>query len=569
MGSDETLGDLPQRFLVRNTHTYTGLIERLLLPQHLTDGMAASIQADALARRFLYADQKPFAWPIIPFESDAVLQLDVPKFAFAPSDDALRFPPHGVIDAFFAETGLAAVQRRITALSSSDLARQLGFIRCSFNDTNGTNGTNGTNATNGTDAAVATRAEPRRSDGPLTRAEALEEAAAIADQLRRSAIHAGDGTVTWITYGYQMDAQFYQVQPMGLSLYDGVCGPGVFLAAVERATGGDGLRSLALATFKSFDDISSKEVQHRLLRDGIGAGLGLASIVYALLKTGELLGEDHLMTRAEQMAALITPGVIAADKRLDVVGGAAGCALVLAALYRTRPMDVIAELAVACGTHLLNTSTVSEDGLRSWRTIHGKRLAGFSHGAAGMAYALCRVFELSREARFRDAAAEACAFERSLYSEPERNWLNLLAPLKDGGYACWNSWCHGAPGIGLGRLGGLGVLDTPSVREDIAHSLACAGALPLNEVHHLCCGSLGRLDVLLEAGDALGDSTCVTQAALMAGRVVDEARTRGSYAGTVQAGVLVPAFFQGVSGVGYQLLRVSEPKTLPSVLRYA
>jgi lantibiotic modifying enzyme len=33
------------------------------------------------------------------------------------------------------------------------------------------------------------------------------------------------------------------------------------------------------------------------------------------------------------------------------------------------------------------------------------------------------------------------------------------------------SWCHGATGIGLARLGSLAILDTPDVRQEIAIAL--------------------------------------------------------------------------------------------------
>ena len=59
---------------------------------------------------------------------------------------------------------------------------------------------------------------------------------------------------------------------------------------------------------------------------------------------------------------------------------------------------------------------------------------------------------------------EAIAYEDTQYSPENRNWVDIAEP-GEPGYR-WQ-WCRGAPGIGLARLGGLGVLDTEQVREDI------------------------------------------------------------------------------------------------------
>ena len=73
-----------------------------------------------------------------------------------------------------------------------------------------------------------------------------------------------------------------------------------------------------------------------------------------------------------------------------------------------------------------------------------------SHGAAGFAYALSSLAEASGREDFADAAAECIAFEDSSYDAARHNWPDL----RGGGAPAWPcQWCHGAPGIGLARLG--------------------------------------------------------------------------------------------------------------------
>ena len=49
-------------------------------------------------------------------------------------------------------------------------------------------------------------------------------------------------------------------------------------------------------------------------------------------------------------------------------------------------------------------------------------LTGFSHGAAGIAYALLKLHEATGESSFREAALEAEAYETSVFLPEVSNW---------------------------------------------------------------------------------------------------------------------------------------------------
>ena len=75
----------------------------------------------------------------------------------------------------------------------------------------------------------------------------------------------------------------------------------------------------------------------------------------------------------------------------------------------------------------------------------------------------------------------------------------------------------------------------------------------------VCCGEMGRAEILLEAARYLD-------------RPDLEALAQKS-ASSVVAGLLPPeerpfvaGFFQGLAGIGYGLLRLSAPESLPSIL---
>src|SRR5207237_5543332 len=127
----------------------------------------------------------------------------------------------------------------------------------------------------------------------------------------------------------------------------------------------------------------------------------------------------------------------------------------------------------------------------------------------------------------------------------------------DGSPAFMRSWCHGAPGIALARLGGLPWLDTPSIRRDLDRALATTLATdPADDVDHLCCGTAGRSEILLAAGRALDRPALVAQAAGWGAGVVARAAQSGGYylAPGLPPEARPPGLFQGQAGIGYTLL---------------
>jgi lantibiotic modifying enzyme len=301
-------------------------------------------------------------------------------------------------------------------------------------------------------------------------------------------------------------------------------------------------------------------------RVGPGGAFGLGGIVYVLTRLSQFLGDDGLLDEARQASALLGPQMIDSDKRLDVVFGSAGAILGLLALHDANRDQMILDRVVACGNHLLSARAVSDSGHRAWPTLNGTLLTGFSHGAAGIAYAMLRLYEAAPDLAFLNAASEAIAYERSVFSPQAGNWPDYRYPVSNAGLAFTTSWCHGAPGIVLGRLGGLNILESDDIRQDIDSGLETTRQAALNGVDHLCCGTLGRVETLLQAGHLLSRPELTEVASRSAAGIVTMAKQRGAYLlnGALPKELSSPGFFQGLSGIGYELLRLAEP--LPSVL---
>ena len=302
----------------------------------------------------------------------------------------------------------------------------------------------------------------------------------------------------------------------------------------------------------------------------IGGLSGFGSFLYGLVVIGDLLELPELQEDALLLSSFLTPEAIRRDDRLDVMFGCAGALLSLLALERRTPARnrsgfTPLDLANLCARHLLDHQlpAVEEEG-GGWPNRPGSTpIGGFAHGSAGICYALLRLFERTGEPDLLAAALAGMRYERSLFVPEAGNWRVAWRPE----LRFVNTWCNGAPGILLGRVGGLGGCDDPEVRLEIERGLTLTRSLHLDRDDHLCCGNMGRVEILLFAYRKLGDARLLAEAERLAEAIVLRAEERQGFAlMPTSDGIFDPRFFLGITGIGYTLLHLADPEGLPFVM---
>jgi lantibiotic modifying enzyme len=553
LASDSPLNALAHqriRFIFRNTEVYSLILEKTFNPKFLRDGVERSIQLDFLSRLLLSHESKPGCWQLLLAELQATEQLDIPHFTTRADSHSLTIHPNQTLSEFFRQSGYQGVISRISRLCQQDLAQQVGFIRSAL----------GSLPIGEHNYASLSQKLQFNLDEVvcLTPTQIVYQAKTIATKLQKWAIRSPDGSANWITLGYSTQSQQCQFQPMGYDLYNGCTGVALFLAALEKVVGA-GFHDLTLAALLPLRQLlhDSESNQEFAKKIGIGGATGLGSIIYALVRISQFLHEPNLLQDARQAASLLTPETISLDLDLDVMAGSAGAILGLLALVETTEADAFKELAIALGDRLLDNRVKSETGYQTWQNSDKKLLTGFSHGAAGIAYALLRLYQTTHEVKFKQAAIDAIAYERSVFSTDTRNWPDL----RSSQISFMTNWCHGAPGIGLARLGSLAILDNKEIHQDIEMALKTTQDFGISAIDHLCCGNFGRIEFLLEASCQLKRPELLDEALLKASLLVKQFEKTDSF-----ADVYDPSFFRGIAGIGYELLRLAEPNSLPSVL---
>jgi type 2 lantibiotic biosynthesis protein LanM len=556
----------PVRIAYRPDRAYKTILPKLLTPEYLRDGVERSILLEQSGQDLIPVEYLRWRrgndarwWPVFVAEQQAMARGDLPYFTACTDSDTLTVSAEQDIASCLHQPGFDLVLARFTSLGQKDMNRQIGCIERVL-DACGTART--------VQCSVNDRVEmyEYQDTVPAPMMEALmEQALHIAEDLSRQAVDAGDGSALWLMPTFLQRSQCYQLLPMRYSLFDGSCGVALFLAAATKISGEASFRKLALAALQPLRQVLRSNSEQVVREMGIGGAAGLGSVVYAFTRISQFLDEPSLLVDAREAATSITADRIANEQSLDVIAGAAGAILGLLALYDVSHDQAILERAVICGQHLLQMRTVSKAGYLAWPTPGGRHSTGFSHGAAGIAYALVRLYTATKDACLLAAAREGLAYEDCAFLPEAGNWADELV---DGEPTSLTTWCHGAPGIGLARLGGLLGLDTAHIREEIEIALRTTRRVGTQGPDHLCCGNLGRAELLLVASQRLARPELAVTARYDSWSVVTRAQRKGMFClqSNLPAWVPLPKFFHGTSGIGYALLRMARPLELPSVL---
>jgi lantibiotic modifying enzyme len=357
----------------------------------------------------------------------------------------------------------------------------------------------------------------------------------------------------------------------GLKLYDGLSGIALFIAAYSFASKNAEARDLAFRLVARL----RLEVRHLVTNSNRADGLsGMGALPYVFVQLATWLKMPELMDVAREVTASITPRQILTEDRLDVVQGCAGTLLSLLSFSEEvaamgSDSGPALELALLCGRHLLDKRVSYKSGPRAWAAIDSPPLSGFAYGAAGISYALVRLFRFTGVEEFREAAIEGFAFERTLYIPQLQTWFDSRCNLP----LTKASWCEGAPGVALGILGSRSAIDSHALRHDLEQALNITRNLMEGPVDNLCCGNFGRVEIMNIAGSVLGRLQLTEHARQLAAEILERAEKSGfrfqmphDPADSQKNSGDNLSLFLGLAGVGYTLLRLNYPDLFPSVL---
>ncbi len=544
------------RVIIRLTRLYGFCLDNSFHPDLLRDALERDRHFDQL---WYYVKYKPSLKQVISAECQDLLQGDIPMFVTRPNSRDVWSSSGQRIDELLKEPSLSMVYRRLQQLGDLDMAQQLWFIRASLATVN--------LGLDGVDISRYPILEPQTI---VDSEQLIATARAIGDRLDFLAIR-GEEDASWIGLTFFGERQWSLIS-LGFDLYNGLSGIILFLAYLGAVTEEERYTNLARAALinirSQIEEFSSDFKQ-------IGAFNGWGGIIYTLTHLAVLWNQPALLTEAEKVVEYL-PDLIEQDTQFGIISGAAGCISSLLALYRCKPANDTLTAAIKCGDLLIARAEMVAHGIGwTWKNgmVESKQpLTGFSHGAAGIASSLLELAAVTGEQRFATTALAAIEYERSQFLPEAGNWIDLrhftntvLEERRKQSGPCRCAWCHGAPGIGLARLRSLSQLDNPEIRAEIDTALKTTIAEGFGKNHSLCHGDLGNLELLLQASLTLDDPQWKKQVKRFTAIILESINKNG-WLCSVPSGLEAPGLMTGLAGIGYELLRLAQPDSIPSVL---
>lgn len=548
------------RVLCRPTAAYVALLLESYHPHLLGNALDRQRFLDHL---WGIAEKRPFMEPLVPAEQADLAGGDIPYFTTRPESRDVWTSSGERLSDFFEDSGLERARRRLLALSPDDRTRQDDVI-CKALET----------VRLSTEECPRTAYDFRERAEPVRRAELLSAARMAADRLVLLAFQKTDEAL-WLTVEHR-EPEGWSLNVTGPDLYQGLPGIALFLGYLGKLTGEESYTRVAR---RAAAILEHQVEENPSALDSIGAFSGWGGVIYTLTHLAVLWEEQGWLDRAAAHAERLAPQV-ASDENLDLVGGSAGCLMALLGLESLYPSERQRATARACGERLLAAAEPQPAGGLGWPlALTGPRaLAGMSHGAAGISLGLLQLAQATGDERFRRTALGGIELERGLYDATEGNWPDLRAGAADGlhgGEHFMCAWCHGAPGIGLARVGMLPLLEDLSIesqgtgiRDEIGLAIRATLEGGFGSNHSLCHGDLGNLCFLLDAAHALGDTELDGRVGRLAGGVVDSIAEDGWLFG-LKGNLETPGLMVGLAGIGYALAYLAAPERLPSILRLA
>jgi lantibiotic modifying enzyme len=534
----------PYRCVLRPTAQYWQALSEALRPDAL---LSERDFRNALARSLSgQVALQPMSNELVECELASLAALDIPHFVGTIDDPGL-YDARGARVARLPETPWQTLSRRVSSLTPDEMHAQVQRIRAAFAAAGAGGGTRRWGAA---EAAVrrvvgVSRSMPDHGSPPvpLTSADCLDAARAIATQLENTAIETRHGGLVWLQPHLSLGVKRWQLTCTEGGLEDGLAGIAVFFAAMARCTGERRYEALVEQSLGLRGSLRGSRPSERLTRGIRGSSdVPIGSLLYALTLCARWLDHDALWLEALTLARSVEPR---STEELGVAQGQAGTLLaLLASSDATSEPGVRRELRARAAS--FGTEMVRQRGALAWQR------RGFANGREGVTYALDRLAatgEWEGGQRWRERRS-------STNSGSEGDAVLVSHPAcPTGEHDGRHGLCHGSWGLALAILTGERHVERAEVLMPDGDEM---------ELDHLCCGNAGLIDLDLELGRG-GAPALVCASRRRAATLLARGRSSEGYRLRLAAGCLRPGLFDGLAGIGFMWLRQYDPE-LPCVL---
>lgn len=537
------------RIIVKDTRLYSSVLTKLKDFQNFYSGIRWGFEAQYLNRRF-----NPYDWrqcAIFNYERSWLVNLDIPvfynrngniKLSSKDLNSGSRDERQWMVHLF--ERGIDEFLKFETTFISNtrdDVTRISGWNKDSFSFID-----------------LHSFKEKRAVNSKYyTTTECLH----ILFEILRDQAWEFNSEIFWLGVQSNIDHAKNNIRPLGQQIYDGNLGVAIFLAAYGTKFCNDSALRLAYRSVREIESLGEIDVTAVSTFEN-GGLIGLSSMAYGMYVLGKILENERLIDRAAELF-IWSFEEAGESPHLDLVSGLSGHILVGKRIFEERRNPIIASILtflidrlMVRVSRLIGAGSSLEGGERM-------KFSGLSHGPAGVALALAEAWSYKGIPELRRLCHSMIQRENSVFDFGKNNWPRQIGYSSSSDFV--DRWCYGSTGIGLGRLGVLktGAVTNASIRNDIQIALNNAVKSTTKLSASLCCGELGKIELLREASRAFYQKE-IFDIAQRRCRLISTAICRGE--NVFQFGNSGNNFglFLGAAGIGYTLLRM-EGAEFPNI----
>lgn len=538
------------RYIVRPTQTYGDLLDQAIKPQCLTDGLRYSIELERIAQAYLlYASKEKLIhlWHMYIYERNALEMRDIPIFYSKAKELSIKDGEKVLYEGYFAEHAIQNCKQIISQLDEKEKRWQIGLIHSSLAMHRASVHTTHIDA-----PSKEKVAQHLRVDDDLL----LREAMNIYDEIVARKICGDHGDFTWIVKRFDLQSEKISPGYIGYSLYDGIIGISTFMAALYAVTQNEEIKkqTLTLLTplrarlYASYNPLPI----HRM---ALGLGSGVSGIIRGLMLIGQYLQQEEIIYDAIKVAKKVRHMQIDRSNKLDIMQGAAGLINVLAELYNNTVNEEIVALAKYCGENLLISDRMVDD-------------SEHNVGSTIFSYALImdKLGQITGDDKYKKVALEV------IKNKDIFNHLSIQKGEHLRKESMNVSLCSGLAGVGIALTSMLTFCENRQNKKLLKQEIeAIVQRMTSHNVElrdHYCCGMSGVIDFLIEASDVLNRPELLTESRKQMGIIIARKAQAGRYKLNEPEHEILfnPSFFQGLAGIGYQMLRCIKPNEIKSVM---
>ncbi|PTX62729.1 type 2 lantibiotic biosynthesis protein LanM [Kordia periserrulae] len=540
------------RVLFRNTVAYVHLLEESTHPKIMESVENAQEHFNILAEKIRV---NKIAKHFVPHEAASLMKREVPLFTTKVNSRHLWVEEDVYLENFFESTGIETVSNRIDLMCEADLKRQLWIIDASFE----------INVSEEHIIPENKRINPREAKVTPTQKELLDESLKVANYIENT-IHLTKDSCSWLVFKpINLEGTSYRIAESFYDLFSGMPGEILYFAYLYEIMGDEKFKKIAVnaVTYLQEKLQNSKDAINVL-----GFYTGWGSIIDLYTKLAILWKDDSYLEKIEKLYEEIDfEAYLEKDQDFSLVKGAAGFMVANINYYNQTTSAKALELAEKSARYLLNKAQKTDDYI-AWKIISKVPISGLSHGASGFALAFAKLYNATKDDSYLTIVEKILNYEKTLFVEAQQNWQDcrdIITQTFPNQIMCATTWSHGAAGIGLARLEMLKLgIPFSNLKEDLEIALQTTLKNGFGGKHSLSAGDFGNLELLLQYATYYKDENVMHQLQNILRSLMDDISENSWKIGTKRIQSL--GLMTGVTGIGYQFLRMAYPNKVPSLL---